>query len=331
MAQTTDGQASSVILASFPARDGRPKSVYRQAGDRFMLVEFGELEFDLTMSFRVLGLNEALAEQEIDGLIETVPAIRSILVHYDSTRLQPGRLIDLIEEAYEGLPPLESLVIPSRRISLPIAFNDQWTRADIARYVEHIRSDAPNIINGNNLEYGALYNGLRDAEELIEYVMATEWWSAAIGFFPGLPFLYPLDRRYAIVLPKYNPTRPWTPEGAVGIAGPCLAIYPVASAGGYQLFGRTIPIYDAQQRNAAFAQNPILLRPGDRITFGPRINDDELIALRERIYANEYEYQIEADGTFSVGEYLQFLEETRAEAEAFQRRQEAAAATAPVP
>src|SRR5690606_8710926 len=106
-----------------------------------------------------------------------------------------------------------------------------------------------------------------------------------------------------------NPTRPWTPEGAVGIAGPCLAIYPVASAGGYQLFGRTIPIYDAQQRNAAFAQNPILLRPGDRITFGPRINDEELIALRERIYDEECAYQFEARGIFSVGESVQYLEE----------------------
>jgi allophanate hydrolase subunit 1 len=83
--------------------------------------------------------------------------------------------------------------------------------------------------------------------------MATPWWNAANGFFPGLPFMFPLDPRYAVVIPKYNPTRPWTPEGAVGIAGPCLAIYPVPSPGGYQLIGRTIPIYDAQQRNPAFA------------------------------------------------------------------------------
>ena len=67
--------------------------------------------------------------------------------------------------------------------------------------------------------------------------------------------MFPLDPRYAVVIPKYNPTRPWTPEGAVGIAGPCLAIYPVPSPGGYQLIGRTIPIYDAQQRNPAFARS----------------------------------------------------------------------------
>ncbi|ACZ40222.1 5-oxoprolinase subunit B family protein [Sphaerobacter thermophilus] len=326
-----DGQTSGVILASVPAKEGRPKIVYRQAGDRFMLVEFGDMEFDLTMSFRVLGLNQALKDHGLDGLIETVPAIRSILIHYDSTRLKPDRLIQAVEDLYEQLPPFETLTIPSRRISLPIAFNDRWTRADIARYVEHIRKDAPNIINGNNLEYGAMYNGLRDAEELMEYVMATEWWSAAIGFFPGLPFLYPLDRRYAIVLPKYNPTRPWTPEGAVGIAGPCLAIYPVASAGGYQLFGRTIPIYDPKQRNAAFAENPILLRPGDRVTFGPRVTDEELIEIREAVYNGTYEYQIDHDATFDVGEYLRFLEETREEAEAFRRRQEEAAQRTPVP
>ena len=42
-----DGQTSGVILASVPAKEGRPKIVYRQAGDRFMLVEFGDMEFDL--------------------------------------------------------------------------------------------------------------------------------------------------------------------------------------------------------------------------------------------------------------------------------------------
>lgn len=34
---------------------------------------------------------------------------------------------------------------------------------------------------------------------------------------------WPLDPRCAIVVPKYNPPRTWTPEGTVGIGGPCLS------------------------------------------------------------------------------------------------------------
>ena len=89
--------------------------------------------------------------------------------------------------------------------------------------------------------------------------------------------MFPLDPRHAVVAPKYNPTRTWTPEGALGLGGPCFAIYPVESAGGYQLIGRTIPIYDLAQRNAAFRENPLLMRAGDRVVFH-RIEEDELLA-----------------------------------------------------
>lgn len=324
-----NGRANAALLAQTPARDGRPTAVYRSAGDRFLLVEFGPMELDLTLNFRVLGLNQALEDAQIDGVTETIPALRSILIHYDSTVLAPRGLIDAVDRFYAALPPVENLIIPSREITLPLAVNDQWTRADIAKYVQFIRKDAPNIRDGNNIDYAAEYNGLEDADEFVDYLMATPWWNAANGFFPGLPFMFPLDPRYAVVIPKYNPTRPWTPEGAVGIAGPCLAIYPVASPGGYQLIGRTIPIYDPQQRNPAFKEDPILMRPGDRVSF-TRIDDDELVALRERVYDGSYQYQI-ADGELNVGEYLAWLEEIKPETEAFKRRQQGAAERTPVP
>lgn len=324
-----NGRANAALLAETPAREGRPGVVYRSAGDRFLLAEFGAMELDLTLNFRVLGLNQAMKDAAIPGVIETIPALRSMLIHYDSTRLAPQDLIAEVDRLYAGLPPVEDLVIPSREISLPMAVNDQWTRADIAKYVQFIRKDAPNIRDGNNIDYAAEYNGLQDADEFVEYVKATPWWNAANGFFPGLPFMFPLDPRYAVVIPKYNPTRPWTPEGAVGIAGPCLAIYPVPSPGGYQLIGRTIPIYDAQQRNPAFAANPILMKPGDRVSF-TTISDDELVALREAVYDGSYVYQI-IDGELNVGDYLQRLAEIKPETNAFKQRQQAAAERTPVP
>lgn len=324
-----NGRANAALLAETPARDGRPGAVFRSAGDRFLLAEFGPMELDLTLNFRVLGLNQAMKDAAIADVIETIPALRSILIHYDSTTLSPGDLIAEVDRLYAALPPVEDLTIPSREISLPMAVNDQWTRADIAKYVQFIRKDAPNIRDGNNIDYAAEYNGLRDADEFLEYLMATPWWNAANGFFPGLPFMFPLDPRYAVVIPKYNPTRPWTPEGAVGIAGPCLAIYPVPSPGGYQLIGRTIPIYDAQQRNPAFADNPILMKPGDRVTF-TTVTDDELIALREQVYDGTYQYQIK-DGELVVGEYLAFLDSIEPESRAFRQRQQEAAAKTPVP
>ncbi len=325
------GQRSSVILASVEARHGRPAMTFRQAGDRFLLVELGPMEFDLTLSFWSLALNQVLSQLRYGGVIETIPAVRSVLLHYEAARLSPSQLIEVVEREYDGLPSIGGLVLPSRRIELPIAFNDRWTREIITRYSQYIRKDAPNIINNNNIEYAAIYNGLKDADEVADYIMSTEWWVSAIGFFPGLPFCFPLDPRYALILPKYNPTRPWTVEGAVGLAGPCLSIYSVPSPGGYQLLGRTIPVYDPKQRNPAFATNPILLRPGDRLRFRPRVTDEELDAMIQAVYGGTYQYVIDETATFDVGEYLRFLDSVREEADAFRRHQAEAAARVPIP
>jgi len=326
-------QASRVnpsVIDTLHAAGERPAVVYRYAGDRFLLLEYGEMVLDLTMNFRIFGLNEAIKRADIDGVIETVPALRSMLIQYDSLRLPTRELVETLKKLEDAIPAVDNLSIPSRRQELPMAFADQWTRSDIERYVKYTRQDAPNVINGHNIEYIASYNGLKDAEEVVQYLCATEWWNACIGFWPGLPFMFPLDPRYAIVTPKYNPTRPWTPEGAVGIGGPCVAIYPVASPGGYQLFGRTIPIFDLQQRNPAFKANPILLKPADRIQW-VRVTDDELEAIRARVYDGTYRYKVVEYEALNVKAYRRFLDSVKDAVAAFQRRQAEAVKHIPIP
>lgn len=51
----------------------------------------------------------------------------------------------------------------------------------------------------------------------------------------GAPCAVPVDPRHRLVVPKYNPARTVTPEGAVGIGGCYMCIYPMESPGGYQL------------------------------------------------------------------------------------------------
>ena len=326
----TPNATSRAIVGRLPASGERPEVVYRYAGDRFILLEYGDMVLDLRMNFRIFGLNDAIGKARIPGLIETVPALRSMLVHYDSLELSPRRLIETLKELEAGLPSVANLTIHSRRVQLPIAFEDRHTRADIQRYVKYTRQDAPNIVNGHNIEYIARYNGLSDKNQVIEYICATQWWNACIGFWPGLPFMFPLDPRYAIVTPKYNPTRPWTPEGAVGVGGPCVAIYPVASPGGYQLFGRTIPIFDLQQRNPVFKENPILLKAADRVEW-VAVSDEELEDIRARVYDGTYRYKIVAYEALNVSAYLEFLDSIKDEVAAFQKRQAEATQHVPVP
>jgi allophanate hydrolase subunit 1 len=323
---------SGAVTSIIDRRDGaadKPKVTVRQAGDRALLVEYGEMEFDLTLNFFVLAMDTALREKPVDGLIETAPGFRSLMATYDPLKLPVGDLVDHLRAVYDDLPAQAGIEIPSRLIKLPIAFSDTQTRAAVQRYINSIRADAPNCEGGENIDYIVRYNGLADREELYEHTLATELWTGFIGFFPGLPFMFPIDPRHVLVAPKYNPTRTWTPEGAVGLGGPCFAIYPVESPGGYQLFGRSLPVYDLQARNSAFKEDPLLLRPGDRVRFH-RVDEDELMGLFEDVRADRYVYEIE-EQRFDVGAHLENVERLRAESEERTRRREEAAAATPVP
>ena len=321
--------AASAVITQQAGQDGKPSVTYRYAGDRGVLIEYGEMVFDLALNFFVLAAGDALAADRPGGLIETAPGFRSMLVSYDPAVISTADLVDHLAGLHDELRPERGITISSRLVHMPVAFDDSQSRAAVERYIHSIRKDAPNAEGGTNVDYIVAYNGFGSREELFEAVLATEQWTAFIGFFPGLPFMFPLDPRETVFVPKYNPTRTWTPEGALGIGGPCFAIYPVESAGGYQLVGRTLPIYDLAARNAAFRENPLLLRAADRVQFH-RVEEDELLQAFEDVRADRYRYRIE-EGTFDVGSYLRWLPSIAGEAEERRVRCEAAAAATPVP
>ena len=75
--------------------------------------------------------------------------------------------------------------------------------------------------------------------------------------------------RHRLVVPKYNPARTTTPEGAVGLGGAYMCIYPMDSPGGYQLIGRTLPIWNTFGRVGPFTPaKPWLLRNFDQVLSG---------------------------------------------------------------
>lgn len=319
----------NAIITARPASGDRPAITWRAAGDRYVLIEYGEMMLDLELNFFVTSMAAHLAASPIKGLVEAAPGFRSLLLQYDPATIGRGDLVDAVEEVHDAQPSVRSLVIPSRLITLPIAFDDSEGREAVRRYRTTIRQDAPNIRDNSNIDYIVEYNGLPDREALYATVTGTEWWNAYTGFFPGLPFMFPLDPRNAITVPKYNPTRTWTAEGAVGIGGPCVAIYPVEAPGGYQLFGRTLTVYDVLARHSVFQDDPILIRPGDRVRF-ERVSEEELLDLRTDVLENRYEYAIE-DDPFSVADYLAETSAMQAEAERLRIAREAAAEKVEVP
>jgi urea carboxylase len=98
---------------------------------------------------------------------------------------------------------------------------------------------------------------------------------------------------------------------------------------GYQLIGRTLPIFYLEARNSAFAESPFLVRAGDRVKF-EQVEEGELDQMWEDSRAGRYRYEIE-DDTFDVGAYLEWLPEVQEEAAERRRRWEEASAATPVP
>lgn len=311
-------QTSPAIIGTLSAEGQRPSVVYRLAGDSYLLVEYGEIVLDLHLRFRIHSLELAIREMQIDAILETAPGVRSLLVRYDCVRLHSQDLVALLCRLEEDLPSAKEMVVPSRLVHLPIACHDKWTLAAVQQYMESVRAEAPYV--PDNMEFIARSNGLTGTDEVEEYVLATQHLVIGLGdVYLGAPCAVPLDPRRRLVVPKYNPARTWTPEGAVGIGGAYLCIYPMESPGGYQLFGRTLPIWNTTQSTPDFAEAPWLLRTFDRIQF-EAVDEDELETLRAAMLRGEYGVAIE-DGTFSVAAYAAFLEEVGEGATAFRERQ----------
>lgn len=325
----------SPILATLPEIKGvRKEIIIRTAGDGWLQVEYGrEQVFDLMDTFRLFAVMERLEKKQIPGLIEVGNGFRTLTYRYDPKQISARELIRYIVEVEDEVGSVEELSFRSRLVRLPIVFKDSATREAIAKYAREIRQNAPNIIDGHNFGYVAMYNGLTP-EELKEKILGTEWFLCHQLFWPGGTYQLPVDPRSAIEAPKYNPARTYTPEGAVGIGGWCLYIYTTPSPGGYQLLGRTVPTYQLSQKHPAFKEKPYLLVASDRIKY-VETTEDKLLEIYRLVHEEgspKYQYDI-TEGVFRVKDYIDFIsrDDVQEGVKEFERRKREAQKKVPVP
>ncbi|MBS0537199.1 MAG: carboxyltransferase domain-containing protein [Proteobacteria bacterium] len=269
---------------------------FRPAGDAFMLVELGN-EMSLDVNFRAQGLALAVRQAAVAGVLDAAPCFATVLFHYDSDRIGYDDLQREIARLAETMAAAGPADLPSRLHYIPALYLDPWTRACIEDYAAKI---AP---RGYDAEGIAATNGLADAADFARVHAATEYWVAAIGSWPGLPFMMALDPRCRLSAPKYNPPRTVTPQGTIGLGGSSTCIYSVESPGGYQIFARTpVPIWSAEGRLRGVGDPMVRLRPGDRVRFLP-IDRAEYDWIDEKVEAGAYEGAVVDYQTFSAGKY----------------------------
>jgi urea carboxylase len=269
-------------------------------GDRYVLIEFGN-EMNLELNFIAQGLAAAIADARPRGIVETAPCFASILVHYEPDELSYDDLVKELAALIASLGPSEAIELQSRLFYIPTMYLDPWTRECVEDYCAKIKRKEPDP------EFIARINGLADTADFVRVHSATEYWVASLGFWPGLPFMMPLDPRYRLTAPKYNPARTWTPQGTVGMGGASTAIYPVATPGGYQIFARTpVPIWDPKQRFAVFRDSIVLFRASDRVRFVP-VGREEFDWVEAKVREGTYVYNFVEYQKFSVKQYKDWI------------------------
>ncbi len=320
LAESDNGSAT--ILATLRATDSTPQVVYRQAGDKYVLIEYGENVLDLALRLRVHLLMNALREHAVEGIEELSPGVRSLQVRYDSRVLSQSALMQLLLTLEATLGDVSALKVPSRTVWLPMAFEDSATLGAVERYQETVRASAPWL--PNNVDFIQRINGLASREAVRDTLFDASYLILGLGdVYLGAPCAVPVDPRHRLLSSKYNPARTFTAEGTVGIGGMYMCIYGMDSPGGYQLVGRTLPIWNKFLKNEQFAADePWLLRFFDQVRFYP-VSEAELTQLRDDFREGRASIRIE-ETLFDFAAHQQFLRDNAASIADFRQRQAAA-------
>lgn len=198
---------------------------------------------------RVRALAHAVREGVWPGVTDVVPAYSSLYIEFDPLRLTHDELRGRLEglgETLKGLPSPGAgqgpagQGSPGRRLVVPVCYGGEF---------------------GPDLEPLADEKGL-SAADVVRLHSGREYLVYCIGFVPGFPFMGTVPGRIAAA--RLPAPRPAVPAGSVGIAGAQTGIYPFTTPGGWRLIGRTpMRLFDPG------ADDPVLMRPGDRVRFKP--------------------------------------------------------------
>jgi KipI family sensor histidine kinase inhibitor len=210
--------------------DVRALSTVRDYGDQALL-----LEFDSTAE--VLAWADALREAELLGVLDIVPASRTVLLKLAGPRYQaPTR---------QRLGKL--------RVTTEALTEASQGKADIEIGV---------VYDGADLEEVSRLTGLT-TDQVIAAHTGTPWRVGFGGFAPGFAYLIGGDERLNV--PRQSEPRTKVPAGSVALAGEFSAVYPRESPGGWQLIGQmaddSVALWDIDR------DPPALLRPGMWVQF----------------------------------------------------------------
>ena len=218
------------------------KPLFRIAGDRGLLVEYGDV-IDPDVNNKVRSMAIIMEKESSKSVIETIPTYRSLLIIYDPAITNPSKLEKEILALEERLSQIK--IPPPDTVEIPVCYGGEF---------------------GPDIQFVADHNSITK-DDVIRIHSGAEYQIYMIGFTPGFPFLGGLPKE--LHTPRLETPRSFVPERSVGIANNQTGIYPLASPGGWQLIGKTPLKLFAPEHS-----NPFIYKVGDRIKFKPISAED---------------------------------------------------------
>lgn len=197
------------------------------SGTTGLLLECDDLD-------EVLGLYGVLQADPPDGVVDVVPAARTVLLVLDPAVTTPERVGSQVGDVEAGA--------------------GRGTSRDEQPVVE-----VPVVYDGEDLGDVATILGC-DRDEVVRRHSGGLWTVAFCGFAPGFGYLTADEGDWSI--PRRHSPRTRVPPGSVALAGEFSGVYPRESPGGWQLIGRTeLAVFDLDR------DPPALLAPDTRVRF----------------------------------------------------------------
>lgn len=197
------------------------------SGSTGLLLECEQLD-------EVLGLYATVLDERPEGVLDVVPAARTVLLVIDPATTT----LERVRDAVEHLEP---------------------TRRDPAEGADEDVLEVPVVYDGEDLDDIAGILGC-DRDEVVRRHTHGLWTVAFCGFAPGFGYLTADDGGWDV--PRRESPRTRVPAGSVGLAGEFSGVYPRASPGGWQLLGHTeLAAFDLER------DPPALLAPDTRVRF----------------------------------------------------------------
>lgn len=186
---------------------------------------------ELDTQEQVLSWHGSVRDHRPTGMLEVIPAARTVLVRFDPKRTSFARL----REELVALPVTERTSQRVNEVVVPVRYDGP---------------DMPEVASATGLSRG---------EVIARHTSAT-YTVAFCGFSPGFGYLTGLDP--VLRLPRRANPRTVVPAGSIALADEYTGIYPRSSPGGWRLIGTSEVVAWDLHRTP-----PALFTPGTRVRF----------------------------------------------------------------